>query len=236
MEEALSFFRTLEVWIYLLLGLGGIYFTRKFILAWQELQEASFGLERETAQSRLNQSASILVILLTMAVIEFVLVSFIAPSVPGAAPLPTTTLNPLATPTSTLSPQETITPSDDALTPVVPTQASAFPEESACVPESIEITSPSDGSEVSGFVQVAGSANIPNFGFYKLEIKRPEETMWATIQAGNQVVESGELGNWDTRRLTPGVYQLGLTVQDNATVSPPHCVVQVRVLPEETTE
>ena len=47
MEEAISFFRAFELWIYLLLGLGGLYYLRKFILAWQELQGASFGLERE---------------------------------------------------------------------------------------------------------------------------------------------------------------------------------------------
>ena len=57
MEEALSFFRAFEVWIYLLLGLGGLIYIRRFILSWQELREAGFGLERERAQSRLNQSA-----------------------------------------------------------------------------------------------------------------------------------------------------------------------------------
>ena len=102
MEEALSFFRAFEIWIYLLLGLGGLIYIRKFILAWQELRGATFGLERESAQARLNQAASMLVLLLTMAVTEFVLVSFIAPAVPGAIPLPTPTLDLLATPTITL--------------------------------------------------------------------------------------------------------------------------------------
>jgi hypothetical protein len=63
MEEALSFFRAFEVWIYLLLGLGGLIYIRKFILAWQELRGAAFGLERENAQTRLNQSASVLVLI-----------------------------------------------------------------------------------------------------------------------------------------------------------------------------
>ncbi len=107
MEEALGFFRAFETWIYLLLGLGGLYYIRKFVLAWQELRSASFGLERESAQSRLNQSASILVLLLTMAVTEFILVSFIAPAMPGPIGLPTPTLNLLATPSITL-PAETL--------------------------------------------------------------------------------------------------------------------------------
>ncbi len=93
MEEALRFFRAYEVWIYLLLAVGGLFYARKFILAWQELRDAAFGLERDHAQARLNQAASILVLLLAMAITEVVLVSFIAPAVPGAVPLPTSTLN-----------------------------------------------------------------------------------------------------------------------------------------------
>ena len=102
MEEALSFFRAFEVWIYLILGFGGLYYIRKFVLAWQELREATFGLERESAQSRLNQSASVLVLLLTMAVIVFILVYFVSPVVPSANLLATPTLDLLATATTTL--------------------------------------------------------------------------------------------------------------------------------------
>lgn len=54
MEEALGFFRALEMWIYLLLGLWGLIIIRKFVLAWQELRGATFGLERENAEGRLN--------------------------------------------------------------------------------------------------------------------------------------------------------------------------------------
>ena len=86
MEEALRFFRAYEVWIYLLLGLGGIIFIRKFILSWQELRGAAFGLERDSAQDRLNQAAIILVLLLTMAITEFVLVSFIAVTTKNSMP------------------------------------------------------------------------------------------------------------------------------------------------------
>jgi hypothetical protein len=226
MEEALRFFRAFELWIYLLLGLGGLIYLRKFILAWQELRGAVFGLERENAQTRLNQAASVLVLLLTMAVTEFILVSFIAPAVPGAIPLPTPTLNLLATPTTTLS----------ALTPQAgqvqaATQATSL-ESSAnggCIPGQIDITSPKNGQEVNGVVEVIGTVNIPNFDFFKLEIKRPDETVWLTILAGENKVTAGKLADWDTSRLTPGEYQLGLVVvNDQAQASPP-CTAQVRV-------
>jgi len=226
MEEALSFFRAFELWIYLLLGLGGLIYIRKFVLSWQELREAGFGLERDNAQSRLNQAAVILVLLLTMVVTEFVLVSFVAPAVPGATPLPTPTLNLLATATTTLP----------ASTPDVggtPEMAAAPAEvefaATGCIPGQIEINTPGDGQDVNGVVEVLGTASIPNFGFYKIELKRPDDLTWLTLQAGNQAVQAGKLGDWDTRRLIPGEYQLGLVVVDNqARLSPP-CVVQVRV-------
>jgi hypothetical protein len=226
MEEAISFFRAFELWIYLLLGLGGLYYLRKFILAWQELQGASFGLERESAQSRLNQSASAMVLLLTMAVAEFVLISFIAPALPGAASLPTPTLNLLATATITLPAAAPQPLGTAAATPLLIPE---LPSGSGCIPGQLEVTLPNAGEEVSGVVPVVGTANIPNFGFYKFEIKRPSETIWLTIQAGNAPVQGGKLGDWDTTRLSPGEYQLGLVVVDNQAQASQPCVIQVRV-------
>jgi hypothetical protein len=235
MEEALSFFRAFEIWVYALLGLGGLFYLRKFILSWQELQGAGFGLERENAQSRLNQSASVLVVLLTMAVAEFVLVSFIAPAVPGATPLFTPTVDLLATPTITLAPLT----SPDAAGGTAPPVAALLPTETSlpiCDPGQIQITSPQNSAEVQGKVQVLGTADIPNFGFFKLEVKRPDESVWLPILAGDQPVVNGELGNWDTSRLPPSEYELGLVVLDNQARPLPACIVRVRVIPpaEET--
>ena len=233
MEEALRNLKTFEVWIYLLLGFGGLFFIRKFMLAWQELRVAAFGLERQQAQARLNWAASILVLLLTIAVAEFVLVSFIAPTVPGASPLMTPTLDLLASPTTTLVITDTSAGNapQAAFTATPPLQ----PLASGCVADSIEITSPQNGQEVSGTVDIVGTANIPNFGFYKFEMKLPEDASWQTLQAGNQVRNQESLGIWDTRRLLPGEYQLNLVVVDNQGQASQPCIVQVRVLPFEET-
>lgn len=233
MEEALRFFRAFELWVYVLLGLGGLYYLRKFILAWQELRGATFGLERESSQSRLNQSASMLVLLLSMAVTEFVLVSFVAPAIPGAIPLPTPTLDLLATATVTLPAGQApplAQPGGAALTP----GANATPgvellPGAGCIPGQIELIIPENGVEVNGVVPVVGTANTPNFGFYKFEIKRPDENVWLTIQAGNTPVQGGKLGDWDTTRLSPGEYQLALVVVDNQAKASAPCVVQLRV-------
>lgn len=228
MEEALRFFRAYEVWVYLLLALGGLIYVRKFILAWGELRGAGFGLERDSAQARLNQAAAALVLLLTMAITEFVLVSFIAPTVPGAIPILTPTLDLLATPTTTLPPV-TQQPGETALpdtTPITPTQVVAG---TGCIPDQIFIAYPQEGDEITGAVEISGTVDIPNFGFYKLEMKRPEETSWLTILAGNQIRRQEVLGIWNTSLLPPGYHQLGLVVTDNQGNSNPPCVAQVRV-------
>lgn len=222
MAEALGFFRALEVWIYLLLGLGALVNIRRFFLAWQELRGAGFGLERASAQSRLNQAASVLVLIITMAVTEFVLVSFIAPTVPGAIPLLTPTLNLLATPTTTLPVSQATGEFVPTTTPLPAGQTG----QSGCVPGQVEITAPQNGQEVSGVVEIIGTANIPNFDFYKYEMKRPDETTWATIQAGNMIKQNEKLGDWDTRRLF-GEYELSLVVVDDNAQSLPACIIKV---------
>jgi hypothetical protein len=233
MEEALSFARALEVWIYLLIGLGGLIYIRKFVLAWQELRGAAFGLERESAQARLNQSASMLVLLLTMTVTEFVLVSFVVPAVPGAAPLPTATLDMLATPSITLP--ATTQQNNSGQATGVPVFQGITPG-SGCLPGQIEISIPKNGEEVKGVVPLIGTADIANFGFYKFEIKRPDETVWLTIQAGNEPIQNNKLGDWDTSRLSPGEYQLALVIVDNQAKASPPCIIQLRVAsPPQTT-
>ncbi len=216
------------------MGLVGLYFIRKFILSWQELRGAGFGLERDNAEARLNQSAVVLVLLIIIAVAEFVMVSFVAPSMPSANVLPTPTLSLLVTTTPTTGPNLTETPGGAIPTAIL--EAAQATEPSGCVPGQIEITAPQNGQEVSGVVEVLGSAAITDFGFYKIEIKLPDDPSWLTLQAGNITIQQGKLSDWDTRSLSPGEYQLGLVVVDNqARLSPP-CVVQVRVVrsPEAT--
>lgn len=232
MEEALRFFRTYELWVYLLLSLVGLIYIRKFILAWQELRSAAFGLERDSAQSRLNQAASILVLLLTMAITEFVLVSYIAPAVPGAIPLLTPTLDLLATPTSTL-PAQVTQPAEAALPTTTITPSLSLPT-GGCIPDQLMISYPAEGDEISGAVEITGTVDIPNFGFYKLEMKRPEESNWLTILAGNQIRRNEILGIWNTSLLPPGYHQLALVVTDNQGKSMQPCIVQVRVTNPET--
>ena len=65
--------------IYLILGGFAVWQTRNFILAWGELRNAAFGLERESAQSRLNWVATMLILTFMLGIGEFVVVSFVVP-------------------------------------------------------------------------------------------------------------------------------------------------------------
>jgi len=223
MEDALRFVREYEIFIYIALGVVAAWYLRKFVLAWRELREAAFGLERETSQARLNWSASVLVFVLILAVVEFALVSYVVPTVPGAAPLFTPTLDLLATPTFTLDPNTTPGAATSTPGPTLP------PEESGCIPDQINITFPTAGSSVQGLINLIGTANIPNFGFYKYETAPVNDPTWLTIQAGNTVVVNNDLGPWDTTRLNPGEYYLRLVITDNAGEALQPCTIQVRV-------
>jgi hypothetical protein len=230
MAEVLRFFRSYEIWIYLILGVLALWQIRKFLIAWEEVRGAAFGLEREAAQNRLNQAAVMLLLLLLMSVSEFTLVYIVAPTVPGAIPIPSPTLNLLATATAVL-PLETPNPYAVETPTALPADGQLVGQ--GCTPGSVAISAPKDGETVSGVVKVEGTADIPDFGFYKYEIARPGDSIWLSLNAGDSPVRDGVLGEWITDMLPEGDYMLRLVVTDNKGQTLPACVIQVRVVPAQ---
>jgi hypothetical protein len=224
MVAVYRFLDTYEGLIYLVLLLGGVFAIRWLIKAWREWREAVYRLEREFAQRRLGQSISILLVVLALMVGEFVLASFVIPSMPASVFLVTPTVDLLATPTGTILPA---TATVLALTPRLAAGAQAG---DGCVPGQLEFTSPLPGQEVSGRVELTGTVNIPDFGFYKYEVAPRNSDTWATIQAGRETKVDESLGFWDVSVLTPGDYSLRLVVTDNAGESYPPCVIPVQVV------
>jgi hypothetical protein len=225
MEQVLQFFQAYEIWIYVILGILFLWQIRKFAVAWEELRGAFFGLEREAAQSRVNSAATMVVLLIIMAVAEFTIVTFVVPTLPGANPLPTAGLDLLATPTITLPPQ---TQNPNETQEATPTPGE-IPAAEGCVAGQINLTSPVNGDRVSGSITVRGSADIPNFGFYTLQIARPGDAVWLPKQVGQQAVRNDTLGIWDTTLLTPGDYMFRLVVTDNLGKEFTPCAIQVTV-------
>jgi hypothetical protein len=224
MEAILRFFVLYAPLVYLLLAVGVLLVIRRLLRSLRAGHDAVFGLEREMAQRRTNQAVAALVIILLIGLGELVLSSFLAPGLPASFMLTTPTINLLAVPTSTLSPELMATLG--AATPM----ATPGAEASGCIPGQIMLTFLAPASEVKGQITLKGTADIPNFGFYKYEVAPLGSDNWSTIQAGREVVTDGSLGLWDTTELTPGDYMLRLVVTDNQGQALPPCVVTVRVV------
>jgi len=231
MAEILNFLAQYEAWVYAMLGGGALMFLFRFVGAWDELRRSTFGLEREMAQARLNRAASVLMMLLVGALAEFMIVSFLVPEYPAASPLPTATIELLATPTVTLPPAAAAA----AVPTATPIPQGNVPASEACVPGSVDISEPPRDGAVGGLVALRGSANIPNFGFYKFEYALPDQENWQAILANDQPVAEGDLGQWNTVRLVPGLYRLRLVVTDNQGQAQPPCVIRINIIPPTPT-
>jgi hypothetical protein len=221
MYEILRYLSDLEYLIYIVLGSLAVWQLRKFYLAWEELRAAAFGLEKESAQLRLNRSAALLVVLLFLGTAEFGLVSFIIPAIPGVNPLPTPTIDLLATPTSTL----VSSPDPDTTPQSVSSPLATDMIQSGCIANELMITYPENNSTVSGIVEIEGTVNIADFGFYKFEISAADTNNWLTVQAGDSPKEDEMLGFWDTTQLQAGNYYLRLVVIDNQGIQLDPCAV-----------
>jgi hypothetical protein len=209
--------------IFSVLAVGGVFVLRWLWKSWREWQMSVYKLEREFSVRRLSQAVTISVLVAALFCTEFILVVFVVPGLPASFFLPTPTLDLLAAPVGTLSP-EMMTQAAAAPQPVVSANMQG------CVPNQIMIASPKPGEEVKGKIEVVGTVNIPNFGFYKYEVALRGSDTWATILAGTEVKLNAPLGLWDTTALTPGDYQLRVVVTDNQGTALSPCIIPVRVL------
>jgi hypothetical protein len=223
MADILHFFSSYAFLIYPLLGIGLIFSIRSLVKARRELGVSFYGLERETATRHMNQAIGAFSILIFFAISELVLTIFLTPNLPASSLVITPTMNPLFTPQYSFSLEELAT-----LGEMLP-GSSPIAHPSGCIPDQIIITSPKPGEVIKGQVIITGTANIPNFGFYKYEFAPLGTDVWATIQANREIKQDSELGRWDTSEITPGDYNLRLVVLDNQNSAFQPCIVTVRI-------
>jgi hypothetical protein len=79
------------------------------------------------------------------------------------------------------------------------------------------ITSPADGSQVSGEVTFIGSATAKQFSFYKLEANGPQTGgIWASLLGSivSTPVTGGVLGTANFGGWKPGSYSIRLVIVD----------------------
>ena len=225
MEEILRFLQNYEIWIYTILGIGVLFPANQFIRSLREWRGASFGLERESARRRFSNALTVLLVFFVLGGVEFFLVSFLLPNRPSSAVLATPTIDLLATRTVTLAAnaRQTVTPTGLSLTLAPVTNV-------GCTPGKIEWTFPKNGGVLKGTVELKGTIQVNNLGFYKYEYSPTNSEKWTTIAAGSAVKTDNPLGGlWNTAQLTPGDYRLRLVVADNQNQVLPACVITIQI-------
>lgn len=228
MNSLLRFLAKYEFFIYLIAGVVILFSARRTILSWREWKAAIFGLEKENSQRKFNEGLTFLVLGVLVILALFVVNTFITPRVPGVQQLPTPTID-MTQQAATFTPFPT---SDTTAQGLIPTITSYFSR--GCLPDQIDWTDPQNGGIINGEVELKGTVNIENLGFYKYEYAVSGSESWTTIAAGNETIINAPLGGvWDTGALTPGIYQLRLVVSDNQNNPFPACIIQVTITAPE---
>jgi len=220
-------YRSLETYeplIYISLAIFGLFAFRRMWGAWREWRDAVYTLEREYALWNLGRVTAVGFLVLSLFFVEFYIATFIAPALPASDLLTTPTLDLLA------SPQVTSPPVDSTQAAIALATQPIQNGMSGCVADKIMITSPKSGDEVSAVVDLIGTADIPDFGFYKYEIAPAGTQQWATISADRTPKKDELLGKWNTLSRGNGDYFLRLVITDNAGKSLEPCIISVRVL------
>ncbi|MCD6356326.1 MAG: hypothetical protein J7L66_03475 [Anaerolineaceae bacterium] len=223
MEEIIRFVINYEVGIYLILGLVFLVNFQRLVRAWISLKKANFGLEKEVAQKGIRSAFTFIFLVGLFGVSNFILVSVASIRYPGIAQIATPTINVI----NTNEPEEKNMDSSSFEKQQTQTAIAL----TGCIPELLEWIKPTTGDEVQGSIELIGTVNLPNLGFYKYEYRYEGDEIWTPISAGNKAVIEGPLGgSWDTEQLQPGKYFLRLVVSDNANELLKPCEIEVKVL------
>ncbi len=225
MDAVFTIIREQRIWFYIFSGAISIITLRIILRKYFEYRRTIFGLEREKAIKRLTIVSILFGLSLLFGGAAFLIATYTVPSIeiiPTTTPVPT--LSFLAVPSDRTTPDDGSVfnaPGDDALLV-------------GCVESSVMISSPEDGSELSGVVNITGSANIGNFAFYKYEYRSISEgSIWRSIFASTEPVIDDNLGAWDTRLVEPGAYLFRLIVTDTSGNAPYPCVIEVEIKSDE---
>jgi hypothetical protein len=218
-----NFLSDYEVLIYLVLIIGGVFFGRWLWRTWKDWKSAVFGLEREISRKRFARSIGANAFWLALLLGAFIFISFVIPSMPPSTFIATPTVDLLVTPTGTISAEMAAT-----LEARPSPQAEDYSD--GCIPNKLIVDSPVPGQSLSGIVELIGTVDIPQFGFYKFEVSPAGAEKWSTIYAGREVIHDDILGRIDTSELPPGDYSLRLVVANNTGKSLPPCVIQIHVI------
>lgn len=258
MERIYIFIIRNDVWIYILSVLGLFWYTTELFRARGILRRAMFGLERETG-TRMRNNA-IFFIVLFLGIIGFVTYvnNSVAPELPPEmlrppTPTPDIFVTPLSSPTPLGGPVEVAPTEEPLLAPTVTIPGQGPPPDGveagtpasvptpgntptpfvACTLE-LNISSPRNGSAVTGEISFFGTAATPSFQYYTLEINGPQTNgQWASMlgRSVEQTVRDGFLGSVNLVQWEHGPYLIRLSAVDTNDSLTGQCVIQVTLSP-----
>ncbi len=226
------------IYLYVIVGLVAIIFLRAYTIAHHERENSIFTLERESATGRMIQAIiGFLVMVIIIGGVFYTSQTLVEEiPLPEATPTPTVLvvlppsptpppILPTPTPTGTPRPRPTLVIAT-TLTPTVevPTVVVA-----SCPNPGVNIAQPGNGAVASGVIQIVGSANIPEFWYYKFEFRPSGADDWTFIQRFDTPISGGILTAWDTRTVASGNYELRLVVVDKTGNYPNPCILQLTV-------
>lgn len=238
--------------IYLACAVGVVLYIREILAARQDWQQSLYSLEREAANSRVSRGVVMILVMGLLAGATYVLSTYIAPTLetnqPATTPTPafslaTETPAPTLQPSPTRTPRPTLTPTGAAAAPIEPTVAAVesptpipppLPPAS-CPDPNVQLVAPAPGQTFNGSIQLRGTADTPNFAFYKFTLKGPAtgEVAQTVGEVVREPRRDAVLGDIDGAALLaqPGAYVISLIVVDNTGNEFPACAVPVIIQP-----
>lgn len=240
--------------LYALCALSALFYVWGAFQARRRTELALFGKEREDASAQEQRAWVMAFVCVLLAVGVYAVSNFVAPNLateddgqvvltptpivdlvpPSSTPPPAPTVTAASAPVPTVAPIVTPLPRPpDTATPPPTAEGQPAPENAACTSAGTQITSPQNGEQVSGMIEIRGTASLPNFSSYKLELQWPGSEEWVTIQSYEMPVAGGILGYFDTAPLEPGNYRFRLVVVDDTFNYPEPCVITIIIAPPE---
>lgn len=215
MDTALALLARYEAELYGLLGALALASLVFFWAAQRRLDQTPFGLEKDAARRRQNAALAAFVVIIAAGLAVFAFNRYALPAAgpAGVAGTPAPDATPLPSPTPIQSGGPLVVDS------------------SGCQNPAVTLTQPASGEKISGAYEIRGTANIPNFAFYKVEMSGAATSgAWVTLAVGNVPQVNSPLGSFDTAPYQSGEYAFRLVVTDNVGRAAPPCVIVVSLL------
>ena len=235
MDQITAFVEENERWLYLVLGIVSLWYLRGYWREQHRLHIGAYMLERETASRGRASALAMLVLLVGGAGFVYITARHISPNLGVLLSLPMEeeggvliTAVPTETPDVLLLLPGQPTPTLVGTATPMPQNTPVPPTGVGCDNPLAVIVSPLPGAVLSGKVEVQGTADIPDFAFYVLEISTLGDN-WMNVHTHNEPVSSGVLGEWDSDRHAPGEHAFRLVVYNSAGAFLEPCAIPVSI-------